>query len=308
MSQIHGSRSHAQGNDEVLAMRFTMRYLMVWAICVALTAPQVMAQEATPSPNPPDPFTTTQCKTVDAKGGAVDFAFHNGSTKTATTVGFLIADAGVSRASFSYKGSYAPGTEQSQRVQDNRLKPITDPDAVACNITFVQYEDGSIWHATTGLQDIVAQPDSPITIETCNIENLAAATAYDARKIAPGTNLISTASFKNVSSKIVSAVRIHFDVYDAFDAKLTSVTGTSYGHFSPDALIEPMRHGQAYEYTPSSPAWHFSILWSGISPADAAQTKCWVQDARFEDGSIWRATGSLDVMPQVTSPPATTPP
>jgi hypothetical protein len=235
------------------------------------------------------------------KGGAVDFAFRNGSAKAANTVGFLIADAGVTRASFSYKGSYAPGAEMSYRVQDDRLKPLTDPEAVACDITFVQYQDGTIWHSTTGLQDIIPQPDSPVTIETCNIENLAAASAVGG-KGAPGYNLISTASFKNVSQKVASAVRIHFDVYDAFETRLTSVTGTSYGHFSPNALIEPMRHGQSYVYTPSSPAWHFTVAWSGISPADAAQTKCWVEDARFEDGSIWRAGGALRAMPQITAP------
>lgn len=244
----------------------------------------------------------TKCSVSDAKNGAVDFAFHNGSAKTANTVGFLIADAGVTRASFSYKGTYAPGAEMSYRVQDDRLKPLTDPEAVACDITFVQYEDGSMWHATTGLQDIIPQPDSPVAIETCNIENLAAASAAIGGKRAPGYNLISTASFKNISQKVASAVRIHFDVYDAFETRLTSVTGTSYGHFSPNALIEPMRHGQSYVYTPSSPAWHFTVAWSGISPADAAQTRCWVEDARFEDGSIWRAGGALRAMPQITAP------
>jgi hypothetical protein len=134
------------------------------------------------------------------------------------------------------------------------------------------------------------------------IENLAAASSSDSKR-APGYNLISTASFKNVSQKVISAVRIHFDVYDAFQTKLTSVTGTAYGHFSPNALIEPTRNGRSYVYTPSSPAWHFSIAWSGISPADAAQTTCWVQDARFEDGSIWRAGAGLQTMPDVTSAP-----
>lgn len=251
------------------------------------------------------PITATQCSTANAKDGAVDFAFQNNSSKTATTVGFLIADAGVTRASFSYKGTYSPGASLSYRVQDNRLKPITDPAAVTCFISFVQYEDGSIWHATTGLQNILEQPNSPVSIETCNIENLAAAFAGDATKKAPGYNLIATASFKNASAKILSAVRIHFDVYDAFDSRLTAVTGTAYGHFSPNALIEPMRRGQAYVYTPSSPAWHFTIAWSGISPSDAAQTKCWVQDARFEDGTVWRAGSRLQVMPEVTEPPST---
>jgi hypothetical protein len=252
-----------------------------------------------------DPITATQCTTADAKGGAVNFAFQNNSSKTVTTVGFLIADAGVSRASFSYKGTYSPGASMSYRVQDNRLKPITDPDAITCFITFVQYEDGNLWHATTGLQDIVRQPDSPVVIETCNIENLAAAFAGDPTKKGPGYNLIATASFKNASPKVLSAVRIHFDVYDAFETKLTAVTGTSYGHFSSGALIEPMRRGQAYIYTPSSPAWRFTVAWSGIAPADAAQTKCWVQDARFEDGTIWRAGGRLQEMPQATAPPST---
>lgn len=51
-----------------------------------------------------DPITATQCSTADAEGGAVDFAFRNDSQKTVTTVGFLIADAGVTRASFSRPG------------------------------------------------------------------------------------------------------------------------------------------------------------------------------------------------------------
>ena len=277
-------------------------------ICIAALAGLAVLALALP-PNAAlslsNPITTTQCTTADAKGGAVDFAFQNNSQKTATTVGFLIADAGVTRASFSYKGTYAPGASMSYRVQDNRLKPITDPDAIACYITFAQFEDSSTWHTTTGLQDILPQPDSPVAIETCNIENLAAASAIDATKKAPGYNLIATASFKNETSKVLSAVRVHFDVYDAFETKLTGVAGTAYGHFSPSALIEPTRRGQNYVYTPSSPAWRFTVAWSGISPADAAQTKCWIQDARFEDGSIWRASAGLQEMPEVTGAPPT---
>jgi hypothetical protein len=287
--------------DEKSGMRGASSMLTLLATTIAVVGALTPAQSQTSAEQKgSDPVSITECRTFkfmgidSAKVGTIQFSFRNASPKTATMVQFNVTEAGMVRATFSYKGNYGPNAIITQRLNDKRLKPIDDPDALACSITHVDFSDGTSWEPTLGEHTIVEQTGAPVRLDTCNIENVAVAESRGVDN-APGFSIIATASFINTASQPVSAVRVHFDVYDAFDTLLGSVRGTSFGRFSPGALIQPAQNSSGYTYTPSSPAWQYyigpgsSAFSHGISPNDVRQTKCWIETVRFEDGSIWRS-------------------
>lgn len=251
------------------------------------------ADDASPNSSPP-PVAPIQLscaltssilgRSAAARMGAITVTFKNISSQTMKSVHYDILDSGVDKGDSSDVGSFAPGVVVSyKKVLGSEIAPLTDPDGLTCSVSDVVFEDGTTWHPTLGKETIVSQPDAPIAIQHCSVSNMATTLGSSTT---PGYNLLVTLSFENKASQAASVAKFRIDLFDAFDTLLESVAGTVQGHFANGAVIEPTRNANGYIYSPSSPAWRYLY---GAGATDVAESRCSVEDVRFEDGSIWRA-------------------
>lgn len=271
-----------------------VRQASVLAIgCFTLSIGVSFAQDAAPTPS--DPVKIERCSVPHGgwlfKGGRampIAISFRNSTNSNITSIRIDVQEAGVPKGGTTFSGTFAPHILIEKNFLDFEAANI-DVNAITCSVSRVRFADGTLWRGNNANSVIVRQPDAPIEIRDCGAVSIGSG--------APTYNEALTLSFTNVAQKPLTAVKFGFDLYDSFDTKLTSIAGTVHGEFSPGALIEPRTSGSQYIYSPSSPAWRYYFgpgsadnIFRGFAPNDIATAKCYIVEARFADGEIWRAS------------------
>jgi hypothetical protein len=221
----------------------------------------------------------------------ISVEFQNNSDKQIIAVHVDIFESGVGKGGHTFEGAFSPGADVSKVYLDPDAARIADPAGLSCVVTFARFSSGEGWHAASALANIINQPESPVTIRDCSVSAMAGD--------APDYNERIFVTFMNSSDKPITAIKFQFALFDAFETHLTSVTGTVYGHFSAQAVVEPYTNSGGEVYNASSPAWRYYFgpgskdsVFRSIGPTDIATSKCSVLDVRFEDGTIWKADGA----------------
>jgi hypothetical protein len=212
-------------------------------------------------------------------GWAIPVDYENISPKTATRVVFEVVDDQNAVAELIDNGTFAPQTEIKHLV------PTTGPvhlsphelTKLSCRAIQVTYSDGTTW--SDGVQlitNIINQPDSPVRITKCFY-------AYTNPQ-AGNYDMDVAVSFVDVAERPAVAVRFGFTTFTAFDETLASEYGTITGEFSTNALIEPGYNPSSWTAAgpqPGNAAWRFP------SSTNAVRLSCFVDAAKFTDGSKW---------------------
>lgn len=274
------------------------RLLVVCCAFMLASAAVCLAQTPTPAPKTStattNPVAIEHCDVPHGgwlfKGGRampISIWFRNTTSKSIDSVRIDVLEAGVPKGGTTFAGTFSPQTLIQKVFLDYQAANI-DVHAVSCSVSRVEFADGSVWRGNTANSVIVRQPGAPVEIKDC--------AAFPMSANAPSYNEALTLSFTDISQQPLTAVKFGFDLYDSFDTKLTSIGATVHGEFSPGALIEPRTNGSEYVYSPSSPAWRYYFgpgssdnVFRAFAPNDVATAKCYVIEARFVDGTVWKS-------------------
>lgn len=217
----------------------------------------------------------------------MNISFINNQNKEVTNITIEVTDSGIDKGEITYPGNFAPGVTINIRYPFKGT--IDDPASVGCEISYIRFSDGSEWHPTTGVREIIEQPDSPIHIDSCNVSFVAADSEVNSRTTTPtqNYNLVATVSFTNRSLVTATAVKFTFNMYDAFNGPLYTGEGTVLGHFATGTQINPSEDAMTGRYlaNPGSPVWYFYNL----SAYEVAESQCRVENVRMADGTVWSA-------------------
>jgi hypothetical protein len=129
---------------------------------------------------------------------------------------------------------------------------------------------------------IASQAEAPVSIENC----AAVANDFFNKRVSPPayayTQLRTEVTFKNRSSRDITAVRFGFIAQDSFNSTYGTTFGTIRGAFSPNVLIEPHRSGVLDVLQPDASAWV-----QNITSEDLGRVLCYISNVRFADGTVW---------------------
>jgi hypothetical protein len=264
---------------------------------VAETPTITPSPSAAPSPSPsvqnpnnggPAPVKVFGCGLSGAKwilGKAplkairVPVDFENLSDKTANQIVFDVAVNGVHIGQLIDNGSFAPKIEVKHPVDAARQMSFKANDAMSCLPIRVTFLDGTVWsngQAAIMATTILEQPDSPIRITKC---------LYAYTNPQEGNYDMDTAVwFENTQGRTAVAVRFGFITYSAFDEVLGTHFGTLTGEFSSNVLIEPGYNPSSWTAAGPQPG---NAVWRFPSSTNAVRLSCFVDAAKFTDGSKW---------------------